>query len=92
MVSYVIGRWYDIGLALAAPAIAWAIVGDLSTVQRILLLNCVALSLHQCEEMRWPGGSPWVLNEVFNRKDGPADRYPLNQACRATVILTPLRH
>ena len=41
-VSYVIGRWYDIGLVLAVPAIVWAIVGDLSTVQRILLLNCVA--------------------------------------------------
>ena len=78
--SYVIGRWYDIGLVLAVPAIVWAIVGDLSTVQRILLLNCVALLLHQFEEMRWPGGSPWVLNEVLNRKDGPADRYPLNQA------------
>lgn len=80
MVSYVIRRWYDIGLVLAVPAIIWAMVGDLNTVQLILLLNFVALLLHQFEEMRWPGGSPWILNEVFNRRDGPADRYPLNQA------------
>ena len=80
MLSYIIGRWYDIGLVLAVPAIVWAIVGGLSTVQLILLLNLVVLFLHQFEEMRWPGGSAWILNEVFNRRDGPADRYPLNQA------------
>lgn len=79
--SYMIRRWYDLGLILAAAAIIWAIIGDLSTIQLILLLNFVVLVWHQVEEMRWPGGSPWVLNEVFNRwDDGIADRYPLNQA------------
>jgi Protein of unknown function with HXXEE motif len=79
-VNYVIRRWYDIGLILAVSAIIWAIVGDLDTVQLILLLNFVMLVLHQLEEMRWPGGTPWILNEVFNRRGGPADRFPLNQA------------
>lgn len=78
--SYIIRRWYDIGAVLAIPATIWGIAGDLDTLQRILLLNFVVLLLHQIEEMRWPGGCPWVLNEVFNARGGPADRYPLNQA------------
>ena len=86
--NYVIRRWYDIGLVLAVLAIIWAMVGDLHTVQLILLLNFVVLVLHQFEEMRWPGGSPWILNEVFNRRDGPADRYPLNQANCAFINVT----
>jgi len=88
VLNYVIRRWYDIGLVLAVPAIIWAIVGDLSTIQLILLLNYVVLLLHQFEEMHWPGGSAWILNEVFNRKDGPADRYPLNQANCAFINIT----
>ena len=80
LLNYIIRRWYSIGLLLAVPAIIWAMVGALGTLQLILLLNFVALLLHQFEEMRLPGGSPWILNEVLNRRDGPADRYPLNQA------------
>lgn len=80
MVRSIIRRWYDIGLVVALGAIIWAIFGGLSTLQRLLLLNLVALCWHQIEEMRWPGGSPWILNEVFNVRGGPADIYPLNQA------------
>jgi hypothetical protein len=86
--NYVIRRWYDIGLVLAVLAIIWVMVGDLDRVQLILVLNFVVLALHQFEEMRWPGGSPWILNEVFNRRDGPADRYPLNQANCAFINIT----
>lgn len=78
--NYFIRRWYDIGLVMVVPLAILAVAGDLLTVQRILLLNSAVLLLHQFEEMRWPGGSPWVLNEVFNARGGPADRYPLNQA------------
>jgi len=88
MANYVIRRWYDIGLMLAALAIVWLMVGDLGRMQLILVLNFVVLVLHQFEEMRWPGGSPWILNEVFNRRDGPADRYPLNQANCAFINIT----
>jgi len=60
MANYVIRRWYDIGLMLAALAIVWLMVGDLGRMQLILVLNFVVLVLHQFEEMRWPGGSPWM--------------------------------
>jgi len=45
---------------LAALAIVWLMVGDLGRMQLILVLNFVVLVLHQFEEMRWPGGSPWM--------------------------------
>lgn len=80
MLNYLIRRWYNIGLVVALGAICWGIFGDISKVQVILLLNLVVLCWHQFEEMRWPGGSPWILNEVFNAQGGPADIYPLNQA------------
>jgi hypothetical protein len=72
-------HWYTLGLAVGAVAVAWAISGRLSTVQVILLLNFVSLVLHQFEEYAWPGGEPWLINEVMQPKGGPADRYPLNQ-------------
>jgi hypothetical protein len=71
-------HWYDLGLALAVAAIVWALLGHLRTVQLILLLNFVVLTLHQFEEYGWPGGFPWIFNEVMQPK-GAADRYPLNQ-------------
>ena len=43
MLSYVIRRWYDIGLGLAVLAITWAMLGDLDRVQLILVLNFVVL-------------------------------------------------
>jgi hypothetical protein len=72
-------HWYSIGLVWAVIAIAWALLGHLPTVQMILLLNFAVLILHQFEELGWPGGFPWMYNEVVNPKGGPADRYPLNQ-------------
>lgn len=86
MMSYIIRRWYDLGWVVAAGALAWIVFGGLSIVQNILLLNLIVLVLHQVEEMRWPGGSAWILNEVFNRADdGLADRYKLNQASCAFI-------
>jgi hypothetical protein len=72
-------HWYNLGLALAVVAVVWALLGHLRTVQLILLLNFVALTLHQFEEYGWPGGFPWIMNEVIRPTGGPADRYPLNQ-------------
>jgi hypothetical protein len=48
-------------------------------VQWILLLNFVVLLLHQFEEDAWPGGEPWIINEVMQPKGRRPDRYPLNQ-------------
>ena len=72
-------HWYNIGLAFAMLAIVWTILGDLNTVQVILLLNFVVLMLHQFEEYAWPGGEPWIINEVMQPKGNRPDRYPLNQ-------------
>jgi len=35
--------------------------------------------LHQFEEYAWPGGEPWIINEVMQPKGNRPDRYPLNQ-------------
>ncbi|MFJ9381215.1 HXXEE domain-containing protein [Streptomyces sp. NPDC101455] len=77
--NFIRGHWYDIGMVLAVPAAVWALLGDLDTVPLILLLNFIVILLHQFEEYRFPGGEPWILNEVIQPKGGPADRYPLNQ-------------
>jgi len=48
--------------------------------QKLLALNFIVLILHQFEEYAWPGGFPWICNEVLTPKPaGPPDRYPLNQ-------------
>jgi hypothetical protein len=65
---------------LGVIAIAWALFGGLPTVQMILLLNVAALTLHQFEEYGWPGGFPWIHNQVvLTSRGGPFDRFPLNQ-------------
>ena len=72
-------HWYVIGLLFSAAAVLWACLGDLRTVQIILLLNFAVLPVHQFEEYAWPGGEPWIINEVMNKKGSRPDRYPLNQ-------------
>ena len=72
-------HWYSLGLVPAAAAIAWGFWGHLGTIQFILLLNFAALMLHQFEEYAWPGGEPWIINEVMQPKGNRPDRYPLNQ-------------
>jgi hypothetical protein len=67
----------------------WALASDLTRVQWILLLNCVVLLLHQFEEYAWPGGEPWIINEVMQPKASRPDRYPLNQN-NAFVINVPI--
>lgn len=73
--------WYDVGLVAGLLAIVFLVVlwHEISVLQRLLLLNFAALTLHQFEEYGWPGGFPWIMNDVFQPKGGPADRYPLNQ-------------
>ena len=77
--QYLRRHWYNLGLAVGAAAIAWAFLGTFSTVQVTLLLHFAALTLHQFEEYGWPGGLPWIMNEVGQPRGGPADRFPLNQ-------------
>ena len=72
-------HWYSLGLGFAVIAVVWSFLGDLRTVQVILLLNFAVLPLHQFEEYAWPGGEPWIINEVMMPKGDRPDRYPLNQ-------------
>ena len=72
-------HWYNLGLVAAIFGIAWASFGNLGAVQIVLLLNFVALTLHQFEEYSWPGGEPWITNEVMQGGGGRPDRWPLNQ-------------
>jgi hypothetical protein len=67
-------HWYTVGLFVAASALCWAILGDLSRVQLILLLNFGVLLIHQFEEYGWPGGGPWIVNEATRASERP-DRY-----------------
>ena len=78
--NFIRRHWYDIGLGLALIALTWQAFVRIEGLQLILLLNLVVLFLHQYEEYHWPGGFPWIFNEVVKREsDGPADRYLLNQ-------------
>lgn len=70
--------WYNLGLLAAVTGLGVVLLGDLSRVQQILLLNFVVLVLHQFEEYGWPGGGPWVMNQVLQPSDRP-DRYPVNR-------------
>ena len=77
--SFIRRHWYNLGLAVAIVAAAWAFLGNLSMVQFILMLNFTTLLVHQFEEYAWPGGEPWIMNEVMQPKGSRPDRYPLNQ-------------
>jgi Protein of unknown function with HXXEE motif len=75
-------HWYSIGLIPAAAMAVWLTLNwnDIAWVQKLLALNFIVLLLHEFEEYGWPGGFPWICNEVLMPKDGgPPDRYPLNQ-------------
>jgi Protein of unknown function with HXXEE motif len=73
-------HWYDLGLGFALMTLTLQALLRIEGLQLILLLNLVVLFVHQFEEYHWPGGFPWILNEVVKRgSDGPADRYLLNQ-------------
>ena len=77
--NFVRRHWYDIGLGIAVTLLLTEVFLRFDGLRLILLLNLVVLLVHQFEEYHLPGGEPWVINEVFQPKGGPADRYPLNQ-------------
>jgi len=74
-------HWYEVGALVAVGAAVWLVFGwhDMGVLQRLLLLNFIVLLIHQYEEYGWPGGFPWIHNEVVAPSGGPGDRYPLNQ-------------
>jgi hypothetical protein len=73
-------HWYDIGGLLAIFIILYLIIfwDQIEILQRLLILNFVALLIHQFEEYRFPGGEPAIMNVVLRNSPIP-DRFPLNQ-------------
>ena len=73
-------HWSNIGLFSAMVAGAYLIFAwnELVLLQKLLLLNFIAVLIHQFEEYSWPGGFPAVANMVVLPSAKP-DRYPLNQ-------------
>lgn len=72
-------QWYNVAILIAPITIGLAfLLPGLQTLQKILLLNFTALLVHQFEEYGWPGGGPWIRNQVAGKSEQP-DRYPLNQ-------------
>lgn len=87
--NFIRRHWYDTGPALALLALLWLLAAQMEGLRLIVMLNLIVLFLHQFEEYHWPGGFPWIFNEaVRGAKDGPADRYLLNQNSAAFINLS----
>lgn len=73
-------HWYNIGGIVAIGALVYLVVSwsSMPVLQRLLLLNFIAILVHQFEEYGWPGGEPAIMNMVLQPSDTP-DRFPLNQ-------------
>lgn len=60
-------HWHDIGLFSAIIAGGYLIFAwnELVFLQKLLILNFIAVLIHQFEEYSWPGGFPAVANIVL---------------------------
>jgi hypothetical protein len=73
-------HWYNVGALVALCTFAYIVTvwHNGNIVRNVLLLNFVALLIHQFEEYGWPGGEPAIMNMVLRSSERP-DRFPLNQ-------------
>jgi len=73
-------HWYNAGLVVAVIAAIFLALqwNSMCVLQRVLLLNFIAILLHQFEEYGFPGGEPAIMNIVLQNSPTP-NRYPLNQ-------------
>ena len=74
-------HWYNVGLAIAIIAaifLAWQ-WSSMCVLQRILLLNFIAICIHTFEEYGFPGGEPAVMNIALRPSQHPTNCYPINQ-------------
>lgn len=89
--DFLIYHWYDLGILSGLAMIQYYRTNhrSLSTPQKLLIANFLALLVHQFEEYRFPGGFPNIMNGVVQSSDAP-DRYPLNaySAMLTNVIAT----
>ncbi|MGI6216616.1 MAG: HXXEE domain-containing protein [Coriobacteriales bacterium] len=86
---FYVRHWYSLNMVLAAAVALALFIGwdAISVVQRLVILNMLALFVHQFEEYAFPGGEPAIMNIVLNGSDIP-NRFPLNQlsACITNVV------
>ncbi|MCL2550416.1 MAG: HXXEE domain-containing protein [Methanimicrococcus sp.] len=73
-------HWYNIGLAVAVIAAIFLVLqwNSMGILQKVLLLNFIAILVLQFEEYGFPGGEPAIMNIALQNSPTP-DRYPLNQ-------------
>lgn len=73
-------HWYSVNLIFVLLAGIFLVFHwqSLAVVQRLAVLNLMALMIHQFEEYGFPGGEPMIMNYVLQGSSIP-DRYPLNQ-------------
>jgi hypothetical protein len=76
--KFIRNHWYDVALALAIVTLVWQAIAQYDGLRLILLLNLIAMFLHEFEEYHWPGGAPWLINLTLGART-ELDRAPLNQ-------------
>jgi hypothetical protein len=75
-------HWYRLGLIPGVAVLLWLAAewSSMGLLQKLLAANFIVIMLHQFEEYAWPGGFPWICNQVLMPKpEGRPDRYVLNQ-------------
>ncbi|WP_197525932.1 HXXEE domain-containing protein [Methanocella paludicola] len=95
IMDFIRGNWYNIGLVVAFVALLYLVLEypNMGVLQILLLLNFVAILIHQFEEYGFPGGEPAVMNMVLQPSSTP-NKYPLNQnsAMITNVVVTYLMY
>ena len=82
MISFLRRNWYYVGgvLCIVLAVVLAATWSDLGILRRLMLMNFMALLVHQFEEYGWPGGFPAVFNIAWHPGgEGMPDRFPLNR-------------
>ncbi|KAL4801805.1 hypothetical protein BDV18DRAFT_148205 [Aspergillus unguis] len=79
MIDFVLHHWYDLGVISFFLSLRYLARNQttLTTAQKLLLANFMAVLVHQFEEYRFPGGFPPAMNLGVHSSDRP-DRYPLS--------------
>lgn len=78
--NFIRRHWYNVGGVVAIGTIVYLILTWHNTpiLQKLLLLNFIAILIHQFEEYGFPGGEPAIMNIVLQGSNTPYN-YPLNQ-------------
>src|SRR5215469_6427785 len=74
-------HWYNIGLLIAIISAIFLAYNwnNMGILQRLLLLNFIAICIHTFEEFGFPGGEPAIMNMVLYNSPHPINCYPINQ-------------